>query len=225
MSYRSGGLSLRAYVDEQIDASARRPAVLYMHGGFAYGADDWHQAKPLRDAGFVTMIPVLRGENGQPGDFTLFLDEVDDVLAARDVLVAMPGVDRARVYAAGHSAGGVLAMLAAQTSAGFRKVASFSGMPDTRAFQANESLCVFDCSNEDEIRVRSPLDWGSSFTAPVRLYFGSEEIALRNPCRDTATVARGAGIDAAAIEVPGDHFSSVEPAMQRAIAWFREDAR
>ena len=28
------------------------------------------------------MIPTLRGENGQKGDFTLFYDEVDDVILA-----------------------------------------------------------------------------------------------------------------------------------------------
>ena len=39
-------------------------------------------AQPYRDAGYIVMIPILRGENGQPGFYTMFYDEVDDVLGA-----------------------------------------------------------------------------------------------------------------------------------------------
>ena len=139
----------------------------------------------------------------------------------------MPGVDRDRVYAAGHSIGGVLALLATQTAHGFRKVVSFSGMPDLRAFglDSADPLCVFDCGSEAELRVRSPVDWASSLTAPARLFYGSEEVGFASACRRTADSARSAGIDAAAIEVPGDHHRAVRPAMQQAIAWFRQDER
>src|SRR5215831_9310738 len=60
----------------------KRSAVLFLHGGFAADADDWQMAQPYRDAGYVGMLPLLRGENGQPGDYTMFYNEVDDVLSA-----------------------------------------------------------------------------------------------------------------------------------------------
>jgi dipeptidyl aminopeptidase/acylaminoacyl peptidase len=78
------------------------------------------------------MMPILRGENGSPGAFTLFYDEVDDVLAAAAVLAEQPGVDRGRIYVSGHSAGGVLAAFAAMTSARFRAAAPLSAAPDSR---------------------------------------------------------------------------------------------
>ncbi len=39
------------------------------------------------------MIPILRGENGQPGSYTMFYDEVDDVLAASAALASLPYSD------------------------------------------------------------------------------------------------------------------------------------
>jgi hypothetical protein len=67
----SNGLALTAWIDPP-PADGKKPAVLFLHGGFAFGAEDWDQARPFRDAGFVTMLPILRGENGQPGNFTMF---------------------------------------------------------------------------------------------------------------------------------------------------------
>src|SRR5262249_7259161 len=80
--YRSGSLALKAWVSSSQRLEGKKPAVLFLHGGFAFGADDWEQAEPFRTAGFVTMIPMLRGENGQPGSYSMFYHEVEDVLAA-----------------------------------------------------------------------------------------------------------------------------------------------
>jgi hypothetical protein len=55
---------------------------MFLHGGFCFDASDWQVTKAFRDAGFIVMIPVLRGEQGQPGNFTMFHDEVDDVVNA-----------------------------------------------------------------------------------------------------------------------------------------------
>ena len=82
IQYPSGPLRLKAWVNRPADASRQLPAVLFLHGGFAFTSDDWEQSKPYRDAGFVVLTPMLRGENGQPGAFSYFYDEVDDVLAA-----------------------------------------------------------------------------------------------------------------------------------------------
>ena len=75
------------------------------------------------------MIPTLRGENGLPGAYSMFYNEVD-VLAAAEALAKHPGVDGTRLYVSGHSVGGTLALLAAMSSKRFRAAASFSGSPD-----------------------------------------------------------------------------------------------
>lgn len=218
----SGGLKLKAWVEPPAAGGPPKPAVLYLHNGFAFGADDWEQARPFRDAGFVTLIPTLRGENGQGGNFTLFYDEVDDVVAAAEVLAKTPGVDPNRIYVAGHSAGGTLAMLGAMTSPRFKAAASFSGSPDQVTFAKGQAgLAPFDQANKKEFAMRSPLAYYQSFKCPARLYYGDEEFPLKFSTKRLAEKATAAGADVKAVEVPGDHDTAVDPAMRQAIAFFQ----
>jgi predicted Zn finger-like uncharacterized protein len=222
VTYTSGGLKLKAWINKPAAGQAPRQAVLFLHGGFAFGSEDWDQCKPFRDAGFVTMTPWLRGENGQPGNFTLFYDEVDDVLAAAEALAATPGVDPNRIYVAGHSAGGTLAMLGAMTSRRFQGCASFSGSPDQVAFVRDEpDLAPFDPDDRQELTMRSPLAFPKSFKCPARLYWGDEEFGFSMGTKALAEKARAAGLDVQAIEVTGDHMTSVDPAMRQAVAFFQ----
>ncbi len=57
--------------------------------------------KPYRDAGFVVLAPMLRGENGLSGSYSMFFDEIDDVLAAADALAALPYVRGDRLMSQG----------------------------------------------------------------------------------------------------------------------------
>src|SRR5262249_23620106 len=94
VEYQAGGLRLKAWVSHPDGPIRKQRAVLFLHGGFAFGyPDDWEASKPYRDAGFVVMTPLLRGENGQPGAFSFLYDEVDDALAAADRLSKLPFVD------------------------------------------------------------------------------------------------------------------------------------
>lgn len=221
MEYTSGGLRLRAWVSSAPPAGVRRPAVLFLHGGFAFGADDWQQTQPYRDAGFVVMTPTLRGENGLPGSFSMFYDEVDDVLAAAEALARLPYVDANRLYISGHSVGGTLTMLAAMASNRFRAAASFSGSPDQIAWtRGNSSIVPFDTSDPREYHLRSPMAFPRSFQCPVRVYYGEQEIFFSSASQKLAQLAKKAGRDVEAISVPGDHGSMVDPAMHQAIAFF-----
>jgi dipeptidyl aminopeptidase/acylaminoacyl peptidase len=222
VTYVSDGVKLKAWVDRPAGGPPR-PAVLFLHGGFAFGADDWKQCRPFRDAGFVTMTPWLRGENGQKGSFTMFYDEVDDVVAAAEALAATPGVDPNRVYVAGHSAGGTLAMLGAMTTKRFKGCASFSGSPDQPKFiRGQEYLARFDRSDFNELVMRSPLAFPKSFKCPARLYWGDEEWEFSFSTKRLAKKAQEAGKDVQAIEVPGHHMSAVDPAMRQAVSFFEQ---
>ena len=103
---------------------------MFLHGGFCFDASDWEDAQAFRDAGFIVMLPNRRGENGQPGNFTMFYDEVEDVINAAEYLRKEAFVDDRKLYVAGSSTGGTLTMLAALTYPHFRAAASFSGSPD-----------------------------------------------------------------------------------------------
>jgi dipeptidyl aminopeptidase/acylaminoacyl peptidase len=223
LTYPSDNLRLRAWVNTLPPGVGRKPAVLFLHGGFAFGAEDWHMAQPFRDAGFVVMTPLLRGENGQRGTYTLFYDEVEDVLAAADALAGLSYVDPDRIYVSGHSAGGTLTLLAAMTSNRFRAAGAFSGSPDQVALCRDQpELAPFDLSDERELQMRSPLAFARSFKCPVRIYYGSQEFFFRGSSQKTAEEARKAGLDVEAISVPGDHLTSVPPAMRQCITFFQQ---
>jgi dienelactone hydrolase len=223
IEYLSGGLRLKAWVDDVPAGVPAKPAVLFLHGGFAFGEDDWEQARPFRDAGFITMLPKLRGENGLPGYYSMFYNEVDDILAAAEVLSKRPGVDPNHLYVAGHSVGGSMAMLAAMTSNKFRAAASFSGSPDQVSWARGQpEIIPFDSSNQREFQMRSPLAFAASFKCPTRIYYGSQEFYFKSACDKTAELAKRAGRDVEAVSIQGDHMTMVPQAMRQAIAFFQQ---
>lgn len=200
----------------------KRPAVLFLHGGFAMDTDDWEMSRPYRDAGFIVMMPVLRGENGQKGSYSMFYNEVSDVLEAASVLARVPGVDARHIYLAGHSVGGTLVQLCALTSSRFRAAASFSGAPDPISWSKGQPQVVpFDPSQIRGFQMRSSLAFATSFKCPTRLYYGDQEMWCDAPSRDTAQRAKEKGLDVEAVQVPGDHFSAVPEAMKRSIEFFQ----
>jgi dipeptidyl aminopeptidase/acylaminoacyl peptidase len=221
IEFESGGRKLHAWLSTAQPA-APAPAVLFLHGGFAFGSDDWASAAPFRDAGFVVMMPILRGENGSPGAFSLFYDEVDDVIAAAAALAEQRGVDPKRIYVSGHSAGGVLAMFAAMASDRFRAAAPLSGAPDAGVFRGDPDLVRFDTSNESEFRMRSPLQFATSFKCPARLFVGDHENLFVASTREMARRAKASGRDVEAVIVSGDHVSMTRVAIPQAAAFFQQ---
>jgi dipeptidyl aminopeptidase/acylaminoacyl peptidase len=224
VEFASGDLRLRAWVNAPAaDGAARRPAVVFLHGGFGFGKGDWDMTRPYRDAGYIVLAPILRGENGQAGTFTLFYDEVDDALAAGEFLRRQPYVDGGRLFVAGHSVGGTLALLAAEASGRFRAAASFSASPDQVLYCRHgirkESI-PFDVADARELEVRSPLAYAGSFKCPARLYYGTKEKHFEKTTQRTAAVAKEKGLDVEAVAVEGSHTSAVPEAMKRSIAFF-----
>lgn len=230
VEFPSGALRLKAWISGQRDSGQKLPAVLFLHGGFEFGAADWDMAVPYWEAGFVVMVPMLRGENGQQGTFSFLYDEVDDVLAAAEYLGKQPGVDSTRIYLAGHSAGATLTLLAVEASGRFRAAASFDGSPDQQLLYNGSATkpgthreVVFDPKDARELQVRSPLAYASSVKSPVRLYYSQEaSVITQRPSQRFAELARAHGVDAKAMRVWGSHMSHVARAMPRSIAFFRQ---
>jgi dipeptidyl aminopeptidase/acylaminoacyl peptidase len=226
VEFRSGDLKLRAWVNAPGPGGGkRRPAVVFLHGGFGFGKADWEMARPYRDAGYVVLAPVLRGENGQKGDFTLFYDEVADALAAGAHLKKQPYVDRDRVFVAGHSVGGTLALLAAEASDLFKAAASFSASPDQVLYCRHgirKGDIPFDPADARELEVRSPLAYARSFKCPARIYYGSREKHFEKTSRKAAAVAREKKLDVEAVAVEGGHETAVPAAMKRSIEFFKK---
>jgi alpha/beta superfamily hydrolase len=223
VTYPSGELSLSAWYATPLGAgsSSRAPALVYFHGDFAFGPDDFEAVRPYVDAGFVVMTPMLRGENGNPGDFELLWGEIDDARAAIEWIAAQPVVDRNRIYAFGHSiGGGVAAMLSLYPTLPLRISGSCGGiyMPQTFARWAaspqNGELVRFDAEDPDEteLRVLGPnLAWmvhrHIAYVGDADPWFVDNAAALERS-------AWALGKPFERVMVTGDHMASLQPALE-----------
>jgi formylglycine-generating enzyme required for sulfatase activity/dienelactone hydrolase len=224
IEYTSGELRLKAWLNRPADEQRKRPAVVFLHGGFAFGTGDWEQAQPYRDAGFIVLTPTLRGENGQAGAWSSFYDEVGDVLAATEYLSKQPYVDAGNIFLAGHSVGGTLTLLSAMASSRFRAAASFDGNPLSAD---RPDFVPFDTRDPREIQLRSPLVYTTSFKCPVRIYsatarFGTGRHILPLAWLRSAFLAKRQGLDVEAVEIEGDHTTHVPAAMRQSILFFKK---
>jgi acetyl esterase/lipase len=171
-----------AYVTPVHRDGKKRPAMLWIHGGFNWsvGAVGWEPAprqndqsgRAFREAGMVEMLPSLRGCNGNPGDREYFLGEVDDVLAALEFLRKRPDVDPARVYLGGHSTGATLALLVAASRPPVRAVFAFGPIAWVNWYPRTHT--VLDDAGIVERSIRSPAASIGEVTVPVFVIEGEQ---------------------------------------------------
>lgn len=220
VEYPSGELALKGWLSDNADGGRKKPAVVYLHGGWAFGGGDWDDGKPFADAGFVLFMPMLRGENGNPGTYESFLGEVDDAIAAGQYVAGLPGVDPDNVFVVGHSVGAVLTTLVSMMPSPYKAAAAFDGYVDMTSWAAGSpaELVPYDPDDAWEVQLRDPMAFAGSIRIPLRLYSGD----AREVNAELAAAANRAGKDCRLVSVPGDHMAMVAPAVNQAIAWFGE---
>src|SRR5688572_19523379 len=89
LSYPSEGRALLAWYRAPLTPD--KPTLVFLHGGFAFGAEDFTQLALFLDDGWGVFTPTDRGENGNPGSFELFLGEGDDAANAVRYVAKQPG--------------------------------------------------------------------------------------------------------------------------------------
>jgi acetyl esterase/lipase len=206
---------LAAYVTPPKKDGKRRAAIVWIFGGFDNGIDAtaWQpaprendqSARAFREAGIILMLPSLRGGNDNPGKRETFYGEVDDVIAARDWLAQQDGVDPERIYLGGHSTGGTLALLIAETTNKFRAVFAFGPVADAHSYGSDPPVL----SDAREARVRSPVHFMATIRTPTFIIEGSTSANAR----DLTQLARAAGAaPVKTFKVEGaDHFKVLAP--------------
>jgi dipeptidyl aminopeptidase/acylaminoacyl peptidase len=204
------------------------PGILFAHGGWALDDGDFESARPFLDAGFAVIAPVWRGESGNPGDFEMFYGEVDDADAALKYLANQPGVDVERLYATGHSSGGTLALLLAESSPLLKKVAVCGACPDLRGAVESNRAPIYDETpfqwhSAIETDLRSPARHLKDLNCPAVLFFGQKDD--ENYVKQTKAMLADAerlGKSVKAEVLPGtDHFSAWRKAVPKMIAFFK----
>lgn len=219
--YTSGPGEMLAWVMRPAgDETSPKPVIVFAHGGFALGGGDDEMARPFVDAGFIVMLPAVRGENGNPGNFEVFLGEVDDVIAAGRKAKTLPGADPDRIYLFGHSIGGGLATLAALSGDHpFRIVGAAGG---------NYSLVSCKDIAEEwgtfkptaaECNARFPDTYLPTLKTPLYAYVGASDGYATTYGRAFKRIASD---QFHLVSLKGDHFTSVDAAMQDFIAQTRK---
>ncbi len=221
VTYPSADLQLAAWYAHP--ASDRPvPALIYLHGGFAFSADDFEVTRPFLNAGFAVMTPMLRGENGNPGEFELYYGELDDARAAVRWVRARPEIDPKHLYVFGHSAGGVLAaMLAFYPVNGVRLTGSSGGLYGTDSFNGLEP---FDPTDALEKALRAPALNADQFLIAHVGFIGIDDASVQESAEMARDLSERGHRLLRVVRVEGDHQSSLAPSLQRFLGLARVSA-
>ena len=227
--YKSPTADLPAYLTPDPVDGQKYPAIVWITGGDCNSIGEaWKKAPrendqtaaAYRKAGVVLMMPSLRGGNDNPGRREGFFGEVDDVIAAADYLASQPYVDPKRIYLGGHSTGGTLAMLVAESTDRFRAVFAFGPVEAVIAYPPD--LLHYDRSDPKETELRSPGCWLHSVKSPLFVMEG-ESSANATALQSMKAASKNPLIRFLA--VPGvDHFSILAPANEVIAAKILADA-
>ena len=188
---------LPAYLTPDLGDGKKHPAIVWITGGDCNSIGDgcWEEGPPSNDqsaaafrkAGMVMMFPSLRGGNKNPGQKEGFLGEVDDILAATELLSKQEYVDPKRIYLGGHSTGGTMALLVAECSDRFRAVFSFGPVDNVGGY--GPEFLPFDTSNRRELDLRSPGLWLHCINSPTYVLEGASNgnvASLKKMARNSA---------------------------------------
>lgn len=213
ISYRSSVGDLAGWLAVPNDGRSRHRAVVFVHGGFAFGRDDYEMGRPFLDAGYAVLYPTVRGENGNPGSFEMMYGEVDDVLAAVRWLRAESRIDPDHVALFGHSIGaGEVELTTLVPDRGVMLSGSAGGLypPDFRAWKA---FAPFDTNDAGESARRSLIAQLPAMKGRHVAYVGNKE-AQAADAEAVRRRAAASGAPLTVVVVPGDHFGAVTPAIE-----------
>lgn len=203
VQYQSSAGPMQAYlsVHPDIKPGERRPAVIWLSGGFPAargGSGIWtmtttendQSASAYRNEGVVMLVPTVRGTAGNPGKQESFFGEVNDVLAAAEYLRSLPFIDPDRIILGGHSTGGTLALLVAESTDLFCAVVAFG--PVARVTDYGGRTWPFDPTDPKEVKLRSPLYFLDSISTSTLVVEGErgniEDLVLLEQATDNANI-------------------------------------
>jgi acetyl esterase/lipase len=217
VKYPAASGALAAYLSPDPGDGKKHPAIVWITGGDCNSIGDvWspaprendQTAAAYRKTGIVMLSPSLRGGNDNPGVKEGFLGEVEDVVQAAKYLQQLKYVDPKRIYLGGHSTGGTLALLVAESTDRFRAVFAFGPVDEVSHYGANSGFLPFDVSNRKEVELRSPGFWLSSIQSPVWVIEGTDGNIDSLRRMEKASASPKAHF----IEIKGvDHFATLAP--------------
>lgn len=228
VEYSSPVGSLKAYISKHPLSRKKRPAIVWLTGGFSNSIGDtaWANLPKENDqsasvfwkSGIITMYPSLRGGNRNPGYIESFYGEVDDVISAVEYLKQRDDVDPDRIYLGGHSTGGTLALLVAASCEDFRAVFSFGPIGNVARY--GQDKLMFNVDDPVEKELRGPAMWLHSIKNSTFVIEGTKgNIGALNSMRKKNSNSK---IHFIPVE-DRDHFEILSPVSQLIVAKIVKD--
>lgn len=234
VTYPSEVGPLRAWVVRAARATEaeKPPVVVVFHNGFSLRPDALPPVAPLAEAGFTLLFPSWRGEDGNPGHLELLAGELRDAKAAIAFARTLPDVEARCIYVIGHSIGGGLAtLLSLERDMPVRLVANVGGIyrahtfHDWKASPNNGHLVRFDVDDPREITMRLLVPNMRDLAIPHVSYTGRDDAFDIRYARWAQSHASVAPVPYETVEVPGDHMTSMAPAVADFRARILADAK
>lgn len=220
ITYQSGKLELKAWVSyPKTSTTEKIPAIVYLHGGFAFGPADFRNALPFKKAGFAVMTPMLRGENGLPGHFEMFGGEVSDAVSAVNWLSTQPRVDPNRIYVFGHSiGGGISALISLRCDAQIKLSGSSGGIYTENTFRSWYQDVPFMLTSGKELRNRILFGRVKRMAHKHIAYIGeSDGYKYINRLFMGERQLIGGKVKLEILSTKGDHSTSLKPSIENFI--------
>ncbi|MGH1334766.1 MAG: alpha/beta hydrolase family protein [Aureispira sp.] len=215
--YPSEGRNLKGLLHtSNIDSTKKTKALVYLHGGFALGYPDVTDCQPFLDAGYVVFAPAYRGENGNEGNFECFYGEVSDAENAVKWLSTQAYIDADQIFVFGHSiGGGVSALLSLNDNCPSKLNGSAAGLYFKESFVelVGKEKIPFDLTVEEEYFFRCPIYTLNYLLKKHMMYIGTDDYYKEYKTYILelyGTTPQNFKL----VEIPGDHFSSLEPSMK-----------
>lgn len=140
----------------------------------------------------------------------MLLREVEDAIAAAEFLATRADVDPARIYLGGHSTGGTLAVLVAESTDRFRGVIALGPIDELRSY--GDASCVPEDAPEAEALVRTPIEFVDQIRTPTFIIEGTR---MGNEAAASRFYERRGSAPVTVIHVQSaDHFTVIAPATE-----------
>ncbi len=214
VTFTSGDMTLKAWLALPPGTDdGPVPAVVYLHGGFAFGESDFQDAGAFLRSGFALMTPTLRGENGNPGHFEMFLGEVDDAAAAVAWLANDPRIDASQIFVFGHSAGGAIAaLLSLRDGVPLVDSGSSGGLYQEDIFSAWSDIAPFDIGDQQERDLRLLLGNQRWMQSPHFAYVSKDDNGRQIKKAADMEVENSESLLEVTV-ISGDHWTSLSEAI------------
>jgi dipeptidyl aminopeptidase/acylaminoacyl peptidase len=237
----AAGKSVQAWVVRPpgFDPAKRYPLLVLVHGG-PQGSwpDGWSfrwNAQVFAGAGYVVFMPNPRGSTGWGQSFTDDIngdwggEAFEDVMKGTDFALTLPGVDRARVAAAGASYGGYLINWIAGHTDRFKALVTHDGVFDLVSMYGSTEELWFPewefggpyWSHPEGYARYNPRDFVKSFKTPTLVVHGERD--YRVPLEQGLamfTALRRQGVPARLLLFPDEGHWVLKP--PNSVRWYAE---